>query len=115
MLRKPSEWKEIAESLKKAGWVWGCTQRVDSNGQTAFVADAQRDEKRFVVRSDSKAAAFVELQRQVRTECPSESAASAVGTVAACVRLGSSGGMTRPNYKLLSGLSVRSQSSTDLR
>ena len=33
----------------------------------------------------------------------------------ACVRLGSSGGMTRPNYKLLSGLSVCSQSSTDLR
>ncbi len=32
----------------------------------------------------------------------------------ACVRLGSSGGTTRPNYKLLSGLSVRSQSSTDL-
>jgi hypothetical protein len=32
-----------------------------------------------------------------------------------CVRLGSSGGTIRPNYKLLSGLTVRFQSSTDLR
>ena len=32
-----------------------------------------------------------------------------------CVRLGSSGGTIRPNYKLLSGLTARFQSSTDLR
>jgi hypothetical protein len=53
---------------------------VDSNGATVFVADAHREGKRFVVRADSKVAAFVELHRQVCTECASESSASAVGT-----------------------------------
>jgi len=39
MLREASEWKKLAESLKKTGWTWGCTERVDSNGATVFVAD----------------------------------------------------------------------------
>ena len=73
MVREKSDWKEIAENLKKAGWTWGCTERVDSNGQTIFVADAHREGKRYVVRGDNKAAAFVELQNQVRAACPSES------------------------------------------
>jgi hypothetical protein len=36
--------------------------RVESNGRTIFVADAHRgDGKRFIVRSDEKLTAFVEL------------------------------------------------------
>lgn len=78
MVRRESEWQDIADTLRKTGWTWGCTQRVDSNGQTVFVADAHRDEKRFVVRADSKVAAFVELQQQLRTQCAGE--LSAVGS-----------------------------------
>jgi hypothetical protein len=52
MARRESEWQAIADALRKAGWTWGCTSRVDSNGRTVFVADAQRDGKRFVLRAD---------------------------------------------------------------
>jgi hypothetical protein len=41
---------------------------IDSNGQTIFVADAHRDDgRRFIVCSDEKLSAFVELERQVLT------------------------------------------------
>jgi hypothetical protein len=49
---------------------------VDSIGRTIFVADANRDGKRFVVRADEKLTAFVELesgiwvQRIVSTSWP---------------------------------------------
>src|SRR5262249_38459470 len=63
------DWKEIADNLSKAGWTWGCTSRVDSNGKTIYVADAQRgNANRFVVRADDELTAFVELERQIRTE-----------------------------------------------
>ena len=57
-------WETIAEKLSKAGWTWGCVATIDSNGRTIFVADAHRDDgKRFVVRSDERLAAFLELER----------------------------------------------------
>jgi len=60
-------WEIIADNLSKAGWSWGCVATVDSNGQTIFVADAHRDNgKRFVVRSEKKLTAFLELQRVTR-------------------------------------------------
>jgi hypothetical protein len=34
----------IADNLKKAGWSWGCVSAIDSNGQTIWIADAQRGE-----------------------------------------------------------------------
>jgi len=41
---------------------------VDSRGQTIWIVDAHRDDgRRFVVRSDEKLSAFVELERQVLT------------------------------------------------
>jgi hypothetical protein len=71
-----NEWKAIADRLSAAGWTWGCTERVDSDGKTTFVADAHRsDGQRFIVRTDSRLAAFVELQRQVRTESANDSPA----------------------------------------
>ena len=56
-------WEIIADSLSKAGWNWGCVSGVDSRGRTMFVADALRDDgKRFIVRSEEKLTAFVELE-----------------------------------------------------
>ncbi len=37
---------------------------IDSNGRTIWIADAHRDDgKRFIVRSDQKLTAFLELER----------------------------------------------------
>jgi hypothetical protein len=61
-------WEIIADNLGKAGWSRGCVSAVDSRGQTIFVADAHRgDGKRFVVRSDERLTAFVELESAIRT------------------------------------------------
>jgi hypothetical protein len=60
-------WEIIADNLSKAAWSWGCVATVDSRGRTIFVADAHRDDgKRFVVRSDEKLTAFLELERVTR-------------------------------------------------
>jgi hypothetical protein len=54
----------IADKLSKAGWSWGCVSAIDSNGRTIWIVDAHRDDgKRFVVRSDEKLTAFLELER----------------------------------------------------
>jgi hypothetical protein len=48
--------------LKRSGSTW--VSAVDSEGRTIFVADAHRgDGKRFIVRSDQKLTAFLELER----------------------------------------------------
>jgi len=44
------------------GWV----SAVDCNGRTIWIADAHRDEKRFVVRADEKLTAFMELECAIR-------------------------------------------------
>ena len=53
-------WEIIADNLSKAGWSWGCVSAIDAHGQTIWIADAHRDEKRFVVRADEKLSAFLE-------------------------------------------------------
>ena len=59
-------WEIIADNLSKAGWSWGCVPTVDSTGRRIFVADAHRgDAKRFVVRTDEKLTAFVELETAI--------------------------------------------------
>jgi hypothetical protein len=53
----------IADNLSKGGWSWGCVSTIDSNGRTIWIADAHRDDgKRFVVHSDEKLTAFLELE-----------------------------------------------------
>ena len=48
------------------GWSWGCVSAIDANGRTIWIADAHRDDgKRFVVRSDEKLTAFVELETAI--------------------------------------------------
>jgi len=44
------------------GWV----SAVDCNGRTIWIADAHRDEKRFVMRADEKLTAFLELESAIR-------------------------------------------------
>ena len=62
-------WEIIADNLSQAGWSWGCVLAIDSNGRTIWIADAHRgDGKRFVVRSDEKLTAFVELESAARKE-----------------------------------------------
>jgi hypothetical protein len=57
----------IADNLSKAGWSWGCVSAVDSDGRIIWIADAHRDDgKRFIVRSDEKLTAFLELESAIR-------------------------------------------------
>jgi hypothetical protein len=61
-------WEIIADNLKTAGWSLGCVSAVDSEGRTIWIADAHRgDGKLFIVHSDEKLSAFVELERQALT------------------------------------------------
>ena len=58
------DWEIIADKLSKAGWSLGWVSAVDSEGRTLWIVDAHRDDgKRFIVRSDEKLTAFLELER----------------------------------------------------
>jgi hypothetical protein len=59
-------WEIIADRLSKAGWSLGWVSAIDSQGRTIWIADAQRDGKRFVVRADEKLTAFVELESAIK-------------------------------------------------
>jgi hypothetical protein len=59
-------WEIIADNLSKAGWSWRCRSVLDVHGRTIFVVDAHGDDgKRFVVRSDRKLTAFLELESAI--------------------------------------------------
>jgi hypothetical protein len=61
-------WEIIADNLSKAGWSWGCVAAIDREGRTIFIVDAHCDDgKRFVLRTDEKLTAFLQLQATVRT------------------------------------------------
>ena len=80
-------WEVIADNLSKAGRSWGCVSAIDSNGRTIWIADAHRDDgKRFVVRTDEKLTAFLELEsaiRAVSSQNPNES--SLLGPAVRCI------------------------------
>jgi len=59
-------WETIADNLSRAGWCFGWVSAVDSNGRTIWIADAQRDGKRFVVRADQLLTAFLKLEAATR-------------------------------------------------
>jgi hypothetical protein len=60
-------WEIIADNLKKRGRSLGYVSAIDSNGRTIWIADAHRGYgKRFVVRSDGKLTAFLELESAIR-------------------------------------------------
>ena len=59
-------WEIIADNLSKAGWSLGWASAVDSEGRTIWIADAHRgDGKHFIVRTDEKLTAFLELERTI--------------------------------------------------
>jgi hypothetical protein len=61
-------WEIIADRLSTAGWSLGWVSAIDCQGRTIWIVDAHRDDgRRFVVHSDEKLSAFVELERQVLT------------------------------------------------
>jgi hypothetical protein len=65
-------WEIIADNLTKAGWSWGCVSAIDSRGRTMRIADAHRsDGQRFVVRTEEKLTAFMELEAEIRAGLPS--------------------------------------------
>jgi hypothetical protein len=60
-------WEIIADNLSKAGWSLGCVSAVDSEGRTIWIVDAHRDDgRRFIVHSDEKLTAFLELESATR-------------------------------------------------
>jgi hypothetical protein len=53
-------------TISKAGFSWGCISAIYSNGRTLWIADAHRDDgERFVVHSDDKLTAFLELETAI--------------------------------------------------
>jgi len=60
------DWAIIADRLSAAGWSWGCVSAVGSCGRTIWIVDAHcGDGRRFVVHSEEKLTAFVELESAV--------------------------------------------------
>jgi len=53
-------------SISLRDWSWRCVSATDASGRTIWIADAHRDEKRFVVRADEKLTAFLELESAIR-------------------------------------------------
>ena len=53
-------------SAKGAEFKLGCVSAVDSEGRTIWIADADHDGKRFVVRPDEKLDAFLKLEAAIR-------------------------------------------------
>jgi hypothetical protein len=57
---------DACEILSKAGWSLGYVSAGDCEWRTIWIADAHRDEKRFVVRADERLTAFLELESAIR-------------------------------------------------
>ena len=60
-------WEIIADNLGKAGFSWGGVSVVDFQERAIWVVDAHGYGRRFVVHSDERLSAFVELEREVLT------------------------------------------------
>ena len=58
-------WEVVADNLKKAEFSSGWVSALDLEGRTIWIVDAHRQRKRFVVRTDEKLTAFVELERAI--------------------------------------------------
>jgi hypothetical protein len=57
-------WQIIAENLSKAGFSWGCSSESGWAGRVIFTAEAYaRDGRRFIVLSEERLTAFLELER----------------------------------------------------
>ena len=62
-----NNWEIIADNLSKPGWSLGYVSALDLEGRTIWIVDAHRgDGQRFIVRSDEKLTAFLELESAIR-------------------------------------------------
>jgi hypothetical protein len=60
-------WEIIADKLHDDGWSWGCCTAWTKEAKLLFIVDADSgDGRRFVVQSDEKLTAFLELERVLR-------------------------------------------------
>ncbi|HEY2569274.1 MAG TPA: hypothetical protein VGI25_08140 [Candidatus Udaeobacter sp.] len=60
-------WQAVAEELSRAGFSWGCASEIDPAGRVIFTAEAySHDGRRFIVLSDQKLTAFLELESATR-------------------------------------------------
>jgi hypothetical protein len=60
-------WEMIAEKLSARGLSWGCSSQIDSSGHELFTVDGySRDGRRFIILSDEKPTAFIELESAIR-------------------------------------------------
>jgi hypothetical protein len=60
-------WEIIADKPSGAGWTVGWASSITPDG-TVFTVDAHRsDGKRYIVSSDEKLTAFLELEQQIKT------------------------------------------------
>lgn len=65
--RHVRHWQAVAEELSRAGLSWGCASEIDPTGRVIFTAEAySHDGRRFIVLSDQKLAAFLELASATR-------------------------------------------------
>jgi hypothetical protein len=55
-------WGIIADNLHDAGWSLGWVSALDLEGRMIWIVHAHRDGKRFVVHTDEKLTAFLELE-----------------------------------------------------
>jgi hypothetical protein len=54
--------------LVDIGWSWGCVSALDYEGRIIWIADAHcGDGKRFVVHSNEKLTAFLELESAIHS------------------------------------------------
>lgn len=61
-------WEIVADGLTRRGWSWGCSAAATEDG-ALHIVDAHRDDgHRFVIRSDAKLTAFLELERTISSE-----------------------------------------------
>jgi len=58
-------WEIIADNLHDAGWSLGWVSALDRERRTIWIVDANGYGKRFIVRSDEKLTACLELQRAI--------------------------------------------------
>jgi len=63
-----NNWEIIADNLSKPGWSLGYVSALDLEGRTIWIVDAHRgDGQHFIVRTDEKLTAFVELESPIRS------------------------------------------------
>jgi hypothetical protein len=62
-------WEIIADELGEKDWSWGCSSVRNVDGFTLHIVDAHRDDgRRFIVQSDEKLTAFLELESITRDD-----------------------------------------------